>query len=76
MSPWVGPWSDAGTPQPELYYVRISTLARTEGRDFKYVSRPIDSIEDRNYSEPANSTDPDRMFRRRLLETIVDLRNI
>lgn len=75
--PWVGPW-DAATPQPELYFVRISTLARTDGRDFKYVSRPILGIEDRVYSEPyePSTHDPDRMFRRRLLQTMVDLRNL
>lgn len=75
--PWSPEWSET-TPQPELYYVRISTLARTDGRDFQHVSRPIQSIEDRVYNEPLTppAHDPDRMFRRRLLETVVDLRNL
>jgi len=78
-APWVGPWSPLpGTPQPELYYVRISTLARTGGREFKYISPPIDRIENRVYAEamvPAEH-DPERAYHRRMLRTIVDLRNL
>jgi hypothetical protein len=77
--PWVDPWSPLpGTPQPELYYVRISTLARTGGREFKYISPPIDRIENHVYAEamvPAEH-DPERAYHRRMLRTIVDLRNL
>lgn len=80
-SPWVGPWGDpdlGGTPQPELQYVRLSTLVRTEGREFQYISPPIDRIEDRTYGEPRvpAGRDPDREYHRRLLRTVVDLRNL
>jgi hypothetical protein len=78
-APWFGPWSPLpGTPQPELYYVRISTLARTDGREFKYISPPIDRIENRVYAEamvPAEH-DPERAYHRRMLRTVVDLRNL
>jgi len=80
QAPWVGPWADPplGTPQPELYYVRVTTLARTEGREFQYISPAIPSLEDRAYNEatvPAGR-DPDREFHRRLLRTVIDLRSL
>lgn len=77
-APWVGPWSDAGTPQPQLQYVRLATLVRTEGREVQYVSPPIERIEDRVYDEPRVPVgrDPDRAYHRRLLRTVVDLRNL
>jgi prepilin-type N-terminal cleavage/methylation domain-containing protein len=80
-SPWEAIWGDpdaGGTPQPELYYLRITTLARTDGREFQYVAPPIASLEDRAYNEqmvPA-VRDPEREFHRRLLRTVVDLRNL
>lgn len=78
-SPWLAPWGDPpGTPQPELYYVRITTLARTEGREIQYLSPPIQRLEDRDYNESAVPAvhDPDRGFHRRLLRTVVDLRGL
>jgi type II secretory pathway pseudopilin PulG len=76
-NPWAG-GDDPVEPRPELYYVRVSTLVRTEGREFQYISPPIDSIEDRVYDEPRlpSGRDPDREFHRRLLRTIVGLRNL
>lgn len=79
--PWVTPWGDpgaGGTPKPELQYVRLTTLVRTEGREFQYVSPPIDRIEDRVYGEPRvpAGRDPEREYHRRLLRTVVDLRNL
>ena len=71
-----------GTPaQPnKLYYVRVTTLARTDRPDPKYLSPPITNIEDHAYNEPAipnNQADVNlRRFRRRLLTTIIDLRNV
>jgi len=63
-----------------LYSVRINTLARTDRRDRNYVAPLIQAIEDRDYTEtdpPASQTAlEDRMFRRTLLQTIVDLRNL
>ncbi len=63
----------------------ISTLARTARRDPKY-SAPdfdpvagVDFIENNNYDvAPANAfkTPENRQYRHRLLQTVVDLRNI
>ena len=62
-----------------LFYVRINTLARTAGRDFQYVAPPIARIEDRVYAEPAEPAAADvaaRQRRRRLLQTVIDIRNL
>ncbi len=79
--------SSGGGPDPThwngdtkpLYYVRIDTLARTDHADPKYVSPPIQAIEDHAYDEPAQpvaGTELARAYRRRLLQTVVDLRNV
>jgi len=77
-APWVPPWSDdplAGfPPQPELYYVRINTLARTQSFERNYQSPTVAPVED-NDPSGFNNFD-ERRFRRQLLQTIVDLRNI
>jgi prepilin-type N-terminal cleavage/methylation domain-containing protein len=74
-------WNDnTKNLEPHLYYMRISTLARTDRRDPTYISPAIQSIEDHDYSETATPTQAelqrDRRYRRRLLQTVVDLRNI
>lgn len=73
----------AGVPvwgQSPLFYIRLNTLARTDRRDREYVSPPLQAIEDSSYAEPAlPANDPDRlerMYRRRLLQTVVDMRNL
>lgn len=69
-------WNQDGRP---LYYLRLSTLARTDRLDHRYVSPAIDAIEDHVYNEaeePADADRIDRSYRRRLLETVVDLRNL
>ena len=68
-------------PDRPIYYVRITTLARTDRLDPRYVSPPIAVIEDRVYDEPENPpamTDEylARSYRRRQLTTVVDLRNL
>jgi type II secretory pathway pseudopilin PulG len=63
-----------------LFYARINTLARTARPDRNYQAPLLPTVENRTYS----TTDPDdpvngetqRMFRRRLLQTIVDMRNL
>lgn len=70
-------WKAAGA---RLFYVRVNVLARTDRRDPGYVSPPILKIEDSEYAEePAPDTEAnrlDRLFRRRVLQTTVDLRNL
>lgn len=63
---------------PPLYYVRITTLARTGGPDTKHQEPLLTSLEDRVYEDDdalVNSEEA-RMFRRRFLKTTIDLRNL
>jgi len=69
-------WNQDSRP---LYYARISTLARTDRPDPSYVSPPITAIEDHPYGELATPTSDetiDRSYRRRILETVIDMRNL
>ena len=63
-----------------LYYLRVNTLARTDRPDLDFVSEPLDTIEDRDWSEPAvpgsDQARRERMYRRRLMQTTIDLRNL
>lgn len=63
-----------------LYYLRVNTLARTDRPDLDFVSEPLDVIEDRDWSEPAvpagDLARRERMHRRRLMQTTIDLRNL
>lgn len=66
-------------PATGLYYVRITSLARTDRIDPDHVSAPIQALEDHEYNEPATPGMDDRLdrsYRRRVLETVVDLRNL
>ncbi len=63
----------------KLAYLRLSTLARTERRDPDYIAPILDRSEDHTYSfDVPDRTNgrTDRMYRRRLLQTVVDLRNV
>jgi hypothetical protein len=78
--PTTAPWNWAAPAAPTVYYVRLSLLGRTERRDPKYAGNALQEIEDHAYNEPlvpANETQRiDRMFRRRFVQTVVDLRNL
>lgn len=71
---------DGVTSSPTLYWVRIHTLARTNRPDPRYQSPAIAALEDRLYGEsdpPASASEvAARQFRRRRLETLVDMRNL
>jgi type II secretory pathway pseudopilin PulG len=66
-----------------VYYARVSIVARTDRRDWKYEAPVLGVIEDRTYA----STDPlnvenkvpgspqQRQYRRRILQTVIDIRN-
>ena len=62
-----------------LFHLRITTLTRTDRPDPLFSVDPINRIEDHFYSEtsaPANEAERrERLHRRRLLSTVVDLRN-
>jgi len=67
----------AAIPDADLRYVRFSTLVRTDKRDTTYQAPPIAKIENRDYTALAASTSTtDRMYRRRVLQTVIDLRNL
>lgn len=74
-----GTWRWNGATS-ELFYIRLSTLARTPRPDTRFVSPAIVSIEDRIYDEPTQPTSEEqrlaRMFRRRTLQTVIELRNM
>lgn len=66
----------ASTP---LFYVRVTTLVRTDSRDQKFQAPVLQLVEDHDYSlTPSDrfNTGPERMYRRRLLQTVIDLRNL
>jgi type II secretory pathway pseudopilin PulG len=74
----------AGQPV-QLYFVRITTIARTQRPDPNYQAPDFDAtagsdlVEDHDYdAAPANQfkTQDARKYRRRMLTTIVDMRNI
>lgn len=65
-------WANA-----DLYYVRLNTLVRTDKRDRTYEAPLIARIENRDYTAlTANTAALDRQFRRRVLQTVIDLRNL
>jgi type II secretory pathway pseudopilin PulG len=62
-----------------LYYIRLSTLARTDRRDKDYQSPALVRVEDNKYDKPETTvfnSDQERMYRRRILRTVIDMRNL
>jgi Tfp pilus assembly protein FimT len=63
----------------DLYYIRLTTLARTDRRDKDYQAPALARVEDNTYNTTEtsviNSTN-ERMYRRRLLRTVIDMRNL
>jgi len=63
-----------------LKYVRVSTVARTLRPDSGYNAPPLSPLEDHDYDNPPNALNAvggaDRHYRRRVLQTLVDLRNV
>lgn len=75
--PFIPPWDRTGVTapqQPHIYYVRLSTLARVHVPDRNYDAYQIARIENRDVN-PLNAPD-ERRFRRQILQTTVDLRNL
>lgn len=59
-----------------LHYVRVTTLARTDRPDPKYRAPLIGRLEDHDYTDSRLNEEADRMFRRRFLQTVIDMRNL
>jgi type II secretory pathway pseudopilin PulG len=74
----------------DLYYIRLSTLARTDRPDPNYTAPPLVRVEDNVYDtddgkklNTLNIVQGDRIdstfglqFRRRILRTVIDMRNL
>jgi len=76
-APWVPPWNDTnpGAPRvPRLYYVRLNTLARIQSQVRHFAAPQIQRIENSPLAD--TNTDAERRFRRQLLQTTIDLRNL
>lgn len=63
-----------------LKYIRVSAVVRTQRPDQGYTAPPLAPVEDHDYDNPPSALNlaggPDRHYRRRLLQTVVDLRNL
>ncbi len=60
-----------------MSYLRVTTLVRGDRADNRYEAPLLNAIEDHEYdtADPFNSAE-ERMFRRRIVTTTVDLRNL
>ena len=68
--------TDGGSP---LYYLRISTLVRTDRAEPFYTDEALTKIEDKDYTQAPYSlqnAEWERRYHRRQLRTTVDLRNL
>jgi len=72
-------WVNTLADPARLFYLRINTLARTDRPDTHFQAPLLTLIEDKDYSSaPFNvfNTRDERMYRRRNIQTTVDLRNL
>jgi type II secretory pathway pseudopilin PulG len=60
----------------QLYYIRLTTLARTDRRDAQYQSPQLVSLEDHDLTASRFNDRTDRMFRYRPLQTLIEMRNL
>lgn len=60
----------------DLLYIRLNTLARADRRDKEYRAALLTRTEDNRYVGSLFNTDTERMYRRRTLRTLIDLRNL
>lgn len=73
--PAKGKWNSAdGTNRYNLVYVRITTVARTSGRDFQFQPQPVTKIEDHTYDSTAQANQA--QYRLRTQQTVIDQRNL
>ncbi|MEA2600860.1 MAG: type pilus assembly protein PilW [Acidobacteriota bacterium] len=59
-----------------LSYIRLSTLARTDRRDKDYEAPLLVRAEDHSYDGSPFNGGSERMYRRRILRTTIDMRNL
>lgn len=70
------PFNAATWNGPPLYFVRFSLLARTDRRDPNYQAPLLTWIENHDLTASRHNLRTERMYRRRVLETIIDVRNL
>lgn len=77
---WLYNDDQAFNPAPwngrQLYFVRLSVLARTDRRDPQHQSAVVDRVEDHDLATGFLNQRNERMYRRRLLQTVIDMRNL
>jgi len=60
----------------QLYFIRLTTLGRTDRRDPGYQAPELVKLEDHNLTTSRFNNRTDRMFRYRPLQTLIDMRNL
>ena len=60
----------------QLYFIRLTTLARTDRRDAWYQSPQLVRLENHDLTASRFNARTDRMFRYRPLQTLIDMRNL
>jgi hypothetical protein len=74
--PALAPWNGAA-PQPELYFVRLSLLARTQRPERNHQAEELLGYEDIQATRVlAWNSFAERMYKRRFQQTIIELRNL
>ncbi len=75
--PAVAPWNGLATPQPELFFVRLSLLARTGSRERNYQAPELLGYEDIAALRILGwNSFEQRMYKRRFQQTVIELRNL
>ena len=72
-------WVSNGGVLSDLYYVRINTLVRADRPDRGFEAELLTIVEDKDYTEsPGNAYNEaiQRIYRRRLMQSLVDMRNV
>lgn len=60
----------------QLYFIRLTTLGRTDRRDPGYQAPELVRLEDHDLTASRFNNRTDRMFRYRPLQTLIDMRNL
>jgi hypothetical protein len=72
MAPWTG-----AVPQPELFFIRLSLLGRSARRERNYQAPLLLGYEDVQASRIlAWNAFAERMYQRRLQQTVIEMRNL
>lgn len=75
----IATWNGTVINPARLFYLRLNTLTRTARPDPKFQADILGIVEDKDYADsPFNTFNsvPARRFRRRMMRTVIDLRNL